>query len=88
MLGNVKPVVSIISSPDIEHPVGIYLGGQFVASDTGTVYYYPWCGGALAIAASKQVWFKNEKEAIDAGYKAAHNCKGLVSLSPTDLAGN
>jgi hypothetical protein len=52
-------------------------GGMFVASKTGEVYYYPWCGGAQNIATDQQVWFKSEEAAQKAGYRPAKNCKGL-----------
>lgn len=52
-------------------------GGQFVASRTGAVYYYPWCSGALQIKPENERWFVLEKDAQAAGYRAAKNCKGL-----------
>lgn len=73
----VEPPVSIIQAPVLQEPQGIFLGGQYVGSDTGTVYYFPWCAAAESIPIGKQVWFKDEAAAQAAGYKAAKNCKGL-----------
>lgn len=55
------------------------LGGEYVASRTGEVYYYPWCSGALKIPEEKQRWFKTAEEAKRAGYRPAKNCKGMVA---------
>ena len=52
-------------------------GGMYVASKSGSVYYFPWCGGAQSIQPSEQVWFKTEVAAKKAGYAPAKNCKGL-----------
>lgn len=57
---------------------GMPLGGHYVASRTGSVYYFPWCAGAAQIAPQNERWFKNEAEAKKAGYRPAKNCKGLV----------
>lgn len=76
---------------DARQPVSVYeasaaaathaipLGGQFVASRTGSVYYYPWCAGAQKIAQGNQLWFSSEAAAKAAGYAPAKNCKGLGS---------
>lgn len=52
-------------------------GGQYVASRTGSVYYFPWCSGAAAIAPQNERWFASKEAAEKAGYRAAKNCKGL-----------
>jgi hypothetical protein len=70
--------VSIRQTPLVEQTT-IAAGGYFVASKTGTVYYYPWCAGATKIAPQNQVLFQNEKEAQKAGYTPARNCKGLTA---------
>lgn len=72
-----RPVIAI--SEAAAAPAGLHmaLGGLYVASRTGTVYYYPWCAGALKIRPESQRWFATEKEAQAAGYKPAKACKGL-----------
>lgn len=77
----VSPPVSIEQAPALAQPQGLYPGGEYVASDTGTVYYFPWCSAAESIPAGKQVWFKSESAAQAAGYKPAKNCKGLANGS-------
>lgn len=72
-----RPAVSIGQASAGTEPRAIPLGGQFVASRTGTVYYYPWCGGAQNIKPENQRWFTTEKSAQAAGLKPAKNCKGL-----------
>lgn len=82
-LEDARPAVSIRAAPVAASPRAMALGGQFVASRTGTVYYYPWCAGAEQIAASKQVWFTSEKNAQAAGFRPAKNCKGLSDATQT-----
>ncbi|MEN9561182.1 MAG: hypothetical protein RIQ56_455 [Candidatus Parcubacteria bacterium] len=53
------------------------LGGAFVASRSGSVYYFPWCTGAQKIPQQLQLWFSTEEAAQKAGFRAAKNCKGL-----------
>ena len=72
-----EPPVSIQQVPTLSAPQGIYPGGQYVASKTGSVYYYPWCAGGSNIAPEKRVWFASEEAAKTAGYTPAKNCKGL-----------
>jgi hypothetical protein len=55
------------------------IGGSYVASKTGTVYYFPWCSGAENIKPIDQIWFKTEEAAQKASYRPAKNCKGLSS---------
>ena len=54
-------------------------GGQYVASKSGSAYYFPWCGGADRITEANKVWFSSEEAAKAAGYRPAKNCKGLSS---------
>lgn len=77
-LEGAKPPVSITQAAAATAPGPIIMGGQFVASRTGAVYYYPWCSGAAKIAPGNQRWFESEKAAQAAGYRPAKNCKGLV----------
>lgn len=51
--------------------------GQYVASKTGSSFYFPWCSGARRIKEANMVWFKSKEEAISRGYTPAGNCKGL-----------
>jgi hypothetical protein len=74
-LESAEPPVSIVQAPILQSPEGIYPGGQFVASRTGSVYYYPWC--AENITPDKMIWFATEAAAKAAGYSPAKNCKGL-----------
>lgn len=76
---DVRSPVSFIEAPRLNKPQGMYYGGLVEASKTGTVYYFPWCGGATNITPSQARWFKNEAEAQSAGYRPAKNCKGLVN---------
>jgi len=76
-LEGAQPPVSIIQAPSITKPQGIYPGGQYVASRTGSAYYFPWCGGAANISPESQVWFATPAAAKAAGYLPAKNCKGL-----------
>lgn len=61
----------------VGEPKAMPIGGQVVASRTGSAYHYPWCGGASSIKEGNKVWFKSEEAARAAGYKPAKNCKGL-----------
>lgn len=73
-----RPVVEIGETSTKGVVRAMPLGGQFIASRTGNVYYFPWCGGAQQIAPDLQVWFTSEKAAQKAGYRPAKNCRGLV----------
>src|SRR3989344_8640361 len=42
--------------------------GIFVASKSGTKYYWPWCSWAERIKPENQRWFNSEKDAQSAGY--------------------
>lgn len=74
---DVKPLVSITQAGNETKPQGMYMGGLYVASRTGSVYYYPWCSGASNIAPLNQRWFKSAQEAQEAGYRPSKGCKGL-----------
>lgn len=78
-----RPPVSIRQASASAIPRAMSLGGQFVASWSGGVYYYPWCSGAQKIAPESQRWFESEKSAQAAGLRPAKNCKGL---SPQETA--
>lgn len=49
----------------------------FVASKSGTRYYFPWCSGVGRIKEENKIWFTTPEEAKKAGYSPASNCKGL-----------
>jgi hypothetical protein len=53
------------------------VGGQVVASKSGTKYYLPWCGTVKLIKEENKVWFASREAAEAAGYEPASNCKGL-----------
>jgi hypothetical protein len=51
--------------------------GTYVASKNGTKYYLPSCGSANRISEKNRIWFDTKKEAAEAGYEPAANCKGM-----------
>jgi hypothetical protein len=69
--------VSVQMAPILASPQGIYPGGQYVASRTGSVYYYPWCAAGQNIPPERKLWFATAAAAKAAGYVPAKNCKGL-----------
>jgi len=69
LTGNINLVTSDVDKLDGEK--------LFVVSKNGTKYHYPWCSGAQRIKESNKIWFSTKKEAEDAGYSPAANCKGL-----------
>lgn len=71
-----QPITLRVASTTNDRP--LYVGGEIVASRSGSAYYYPWCSGAARIAERNKVWFKSESEASKAGYAPAKTCKGLV----------
>jgi len=73
-----RPLVSIGSAPSRDAPAALVAGGLVIASKTGKVYYYPWCGGANRIAVQNRRYFVNAEDAERAGYRPATNCKGLA----------
>ena len=42
--------------------------GMFVASKSGTKYYWPWCSWAERIKEENKVWFNSEAQAQQDGY--------------------
>lgn len=55
----------------------VNMGGQLVASKSGSKYHFPWCSGAQRIAEANKLWFNSVEEARKAGYTPASNCMGL-----------
>ncbi len=76
-LEDARPPVSILRAPTESSQRAMAAGGLFVAARSGSVYYYPWCAGALKILPQNQRWFQSEEAAKRAGYTPAKNCKGL-----------
>ena len=72
-----RPAVSVSQAPKNSEIRAISLGGEVVASRSGTSYHFPWCPGAQTMKEGNKVWFKDESAAQKAGYKPAGNCKGL-----------
>ena len=72
-----KPLISV-SEAASAGVLALSGGGYYVASKSGSTYYFPWCTGAQKIAAQNQRWFQSEADAKAAGYKPAKNCKGLA----------
>ena len=73
----VRPVITIHEAPLASAPATLHMGGMYVALDTGSVYYLPWCAGAQKMALERERWFKDRESAERAGYKPAKGCKGL-----------
>lgn len=48
----------------------------YVASKSGSKYYYPWCGGAGKILDKNKVIFNTVNEAEGAGYEPSSSCFG------------
>jgi hypothetical protein len=74
-----KPLVQVAQAASEAAPRPLQAGGYYVASRNGSVYYFPWCAGAGNIAEANKRWFTSEEAAKAAGYRAAKNCKGLLS---------
>lgn len=72
-----RPTVAVVQAPKEAEQQAMAIGGLLVASRSGSVYYYPWCTGALKILPQNQKWFQSEEAARKAGYTPAKNCKGL-----------
>lgn len=72
-----KPVISVSEAPLATEPREMAAGGLVVASRGGSVYHFPWCGGASQIKKENQVWFADEEAAEKAGYAPSKSCKGL-----------
>ena len=77
VLEEARAPVSITMAPVESNPLGLSPGGLYVASKTGSVYYYPWCAGGQTIAPDAKVWFKTVDDARAGGYAPAKSCKGL-----------
>lgn len=77
VLVEAKPLISVSEAASGAIPA-LAKGGYYVASRTGSTYYFPWCAGAEKIAPANERWFKTEAEAKAAGYRPAKNCKGLT----------
>lgn len=73
----IKPAVSVGQAPLEGEARGMAVGGLVVASRNGSVYHFPWCGGASQINPANKVWFSSEEAAKDAGYLPSKSCKGL-----------
>ena len=52
-------------------------GDTFIASKSGTKYYFPWCSGAQKIAPANRITFSSQDQAKAAGYSPSSTCKGL-----------
>ena len=72
-----KSPVAIENLQGTEVPQGMPLGGDYVASRSGSDYYFPWCSGAQKLAASNRIWFQSASAARAAGYVLSRGCKGL-----------
>lgn len=66
---------SLLDAPNVKSKN--YGEKSFVASKSGTKYYFPWCGGVSNIKEVNKIWFSSEVEAKKAGYTPAANCAGL-----------
>lgn len=77
-LVDARPLVALGEAPQAAQVAALAAGGQYVASKTGEVYYFPWCAGTQKILPANQRWFNSEAAAQKAGYRPAKNCKGLV----------
>ncbi|MES2014211.1 MAG: hypothetical protein V4437_00145 [Patescibacteria group bacterium] len=51
-------------------------GGAYIASATGSTYFFPWCPLAVKIALGNRVYFSSRVAAEAAGYHAGR-CNGL-----------
>lgn len=50
---------------------------NFVASQSGSKYYLPWCSGVNRIKEENKVWFATVEDAVLSGYEPAANCPGI-----------
>lgn len=74
-----KKSISISQAAPAAALASMELGGSYVGSRTGSVYYFPWCGEASNIDPGDRMWFKTEAAAQKAGYSPAKNCLGLTN---------
>ncbi len=65
------------AGPSSNAPAALPVGGEVVASKSGTKYYFPWCGTVKNIKEENKVWFATRADAEKAGYEPATNCKGM-----------
>ena len=72
-----KPLVSLTEAPKTASTAPILLGGQVIASRSGSTYYFPWCSGAAKITPQNQRVFASAEDAKKAGLRPAKNCTGL-----------
>jgi hypothetical protein len=73
-----RPLIQLKEAPQEATILPLHMGGLYVASWSGSVYYYPWCDGAQKILPQNQRWFTSEAAARSAGYTPAKACKGLT----------
>lgn len=52
------------------------VAGYFVASKTGSTYFFPWCPLAVKISSTDRIYFSSRVSAESAGYHAGR-CNGL-----------
>lgn len=71
------PVTAAASEATVEEEGTVNTSGNVVASKNGTKYHFPWCAGAAQISEKNKITFASAKEAQEAGYTPASNCKGL-----------
>lgn len=64
------------ASEEVPLPPQIEVMGQYVASKTGSTYFFPWCPLAVKIAVANRVYFKSRASAESAGYHAGR-CNGM-----------
>ena len=67
ILGNVSQSLNAAAGQGIQN-ITANAKGMFVASKSGTKYYWPWCSWAERIKPENQRWFNSEKDAQSAGY--------------------
>ncbi len=77
VLEDVRPPVALSHAPRETAPRALFVGGLYVASKSGSTYFYPWCSGATKIAVQNRIWFADEAAARRAGFGPSKSCKGL-----------
>jgi len=71
-----RPAIRLLQQPTIDE-TPLRVGGKVVASRKGSKYHFPWCSGGKTIREENIIWFDSIKQAQNAGYTPAGNCKGL-----------
>ena len=61
---------------EIALPPAPQVAGYFVASKTGSTYFFPWCPLAVKISSTDRIYFDSRTSAENAGYHAGR-CNGL-----------